>query len=89
MNTAGFAEENKTKPEISRKIAELANCVDPENIVSGLVNAVERGDSEYSVGVDGWFCTRATVGFGPVTSVFNCLIEGTRFIISNSFYINF
>ena len=56
MNTAGYIEENKTKPEIARKIQELAECVEPEAIVGPLLNAVEFGDGDFAVGLDGWFC---------------------------------
>ena len=61
MNTAGYAKENETKPEISRKIAELADCVEPETIVGKLVSAVEQGQSDFSVGLDGWFCSRLVI----------------------------
>lgn len=75
MNTAGYAKENETKPETARLIAELADCVEPEAIVGKLIDAVERGDGDVSVGVDGWFCSRATIGFGPATTVMNALVE--------------
>ena len=35
MTTPGLQEENKTKPEIARKIAELADEVHPDKIVYG------------------------------------------------------
>ena len=58
MTTPGLAEENKTKPEIVRKISEMADEVHPDTIVSGLVDAVEKGSVDYAVGLDGWFVAR-------------------------------
>jgi len=75
MNTPGFAEENKTKPEVVKAICELANEVEPESIVPGLVDAVENGATDYSVGVDGWFATRVTAGLGPTNSFINLIVD--------------
>jgi len=75
MNTPGFAEENKTKPAVVKAISELANEVDPESIVPGLVDAVENGATDYSVGIDGWFATRVTTGLGPTNSFANLLVD--------------
>ena len=77
MNTAGYAAENESKPETARLIAELADCVEPSAIVSRLIDAVERGDGDVSVGLDGWFCSRATIGFGPASSMTNAIVEIT------------
>ena len=79
---SGFEEENKTKPLISSKIAELGGLVEPKLIVGPLIKAVEAGDSEYSIGIDGWFCSRQTSGMGGTNSVFNCFAELT---LSNIF----
>ena len=35
MTTPGFEEENKTKPEIVRKISELADAIHPDSIAAG------------------------------------------------------
>ena len=35
MTTPGLEEENKTKPEIAKKIAQMADEVHPDKIVNG------------------------------------------------------
>ncbi|CAG5077995.1 Oidioi.mRNA.OKI2018_I69.PAR.g8864.t2.cds [Oikopleura dioica] len=72
MNTPGLATENLTKPEA---ISALADEVEPDSIVPGIVNAVENGQTDHSIGIDGWFATRVTAGLGPTNSFLNLFFE--------------
>lgn len=82
MTTPGLEEENKTKPDITKKIGEMADEVHPDSIVKGLIHAVECGQVDYSVGIDGWFAARCNVGLGPASSCLNLLSE---LVLSNLF----
>ena len=52
------------------------------SIFAGLVNAVESGEVDYTVGIDGWFAARCNVGLGPASSFVNLLSE---LLLSNLF----
>ena len=73
MPTPGYEEENKTKvsiftyyvnlkriiqPAIARAIQELGGIVEPSTMAGPLIDAVETGQVDFSVGIDGWFCSR-------------------------------
>jgi len=47
-----------------------------------LIDAVETGQVDFSVGIDGWFCSRQNIGMGPASSVINVIAELT---LSNLF----
>ena len=84
MPTPGFEEENKTKvclfafylntfqkikPAIARAIAELGGIVEPSTMTGPLIDAVETGQVDFSVGIDGWFCSRLVLSQISLTNI--------------------
>ena len=47
MTTPGLVEENRTKPEIARKIAEMADEVHPDKIVKGKFSLARPSQTGY------------------------------------------
>ena len=79
MPTPGYEEENKTKvylfifiriekniqPAVARAIQELGGIVEPSTMSGPLIDAVETGQVDFSVGIDGWFCSRLVMSQSP------------------------
>ena len=83
MPTPGYEEENKTKvcifhflsqlkkiqPAIARAIQELGGIVEPSTMAGPLIDAVETGQVDFSVGIDGWFCSRLVMSKSPLINI--------------------
>ena len=49
------------QPPIARALQELGGLVEPSKIVGPLVDAVETGQIDFSVGIDGWLFSRLLI----------------------------
>lgn len=67
-NTPLLAEENKTKPEITRLISAATTTVEPSEVARGIVAGMQRFSPSISVGFDGWMLSTLTAGMGPAGS---------------------
>ncbi|XP_013382180.1 3-ketodihydrosphingosine reductase [Lingula anatina] len=77
-DTPGYAEENKTKPEETRLISEVAGLFCPEKVANSILEDSVKGKFLCSVGVDGFLLTNLTCGMSPVTS----LMEATQQVVT-------
>lgn len=67
-NTPLLAEENKSKPEITRLLSAATTTVQPEEVARGIVGGMEHFSPSISVGFDGWMLSTLTAGMGPAGS---------------------
>ena len=67
-NTPLLAEENKSKPEITRLLSAATTTVEPEEVARGIVAGMEHFSPSISVGFDGWMLSTLTAGMGPAGS---------------------
>ena len=67
-NTPLLAEENKTKPEITRLISAATTTVEPSEVARGIVAGMQHFSPSISVGFDGWMLSTLTAGMGPAGS---------------------
>lgn len=74
-DTPLLAEENKTKPVITRLISAATSTVKPEVVASGIVEGMENFSPIISVGFDGWMLATLTAGMGPAGSWWAAVVQ--------------
>ncbi|XP_037087862.1 3-ketodihydrosphingosine reductase-like [Pollicipes pollicipes] len=67
-DTAGFEEENRTKPEETRLICATAGLFSPDEVAAQLLRDMMRGNITSTVGSEGMLMTTVGLGMGPVSS---------------------
>lgn len=67
-DTPLLAEENKTKPQITRMLSEASATVKPETVASDVIAGMERWTFQIATGFDGWMLATVTSGMSPAGS---------------------
>jgi 3-dehydrosphinganine reductase len=74
-DTPLLAEENKTKPAITKMLSESTTMVSADSVADAAVSGMVRGSPLIGIGFDGWMLATLTAGMTPVSSYFMGAIE--------------
>lgn len=74
-DTPLLAEENKSKPTITRLLSDSSATVQPEAVAADVVAGMERWTYQISTGFDGWMLATLTAGMGPADSLATAAVQ--------------
>jgi 3-dehydrosphinganine reductase len=73
-DTPLLAEENKSKPLITKLLSESSTMVQPDVVAKSILSAVASGSPYASVGFDGWMLTTLTSGMGRIGTLWEAFL---------------
>ena len=74
-DTPLLAQENLTKPRITKLLSESTVTVSPEVVARGIVDGMEVWNPAIAVGFDGWMLATLTSGMGPAGTVSAAIVQ--------------
>ncbi|KAL3699735.1 hypothetical protein R1sor_017757 [Riccia sorocarpa] len=74
-NTPGFAEENKTKPDLTAKLSESSAALEPDDVARSAISGIKKGYFSITCNFDGFMLSCVTAGMSPQPSLPHALIE--------------
>ncbi|KAJ6217928.1 hypothetical protein RDWZM_009085 [Blomia tropicalis] len=74
-DTPGFAEENLSKPEITRLISEDGGLMSPDEVARQSLNDTLKGEFLSSNGINGFMLTSLCAGMAPTRSFIKIFVE--------------
>ncbi len=74
-DTPLLAEENKSKPAITRALSAATTTVQPQVVAAGIVAGMTHYSPTISVGFDGWMLSTLTAGMGPAGSWWSAVVQ--------------
>ncbi|CAK9297666.1 unnamed protein product [Gordionus sp. m RMFG-2023] len=90
-DTPGYAQENLTKPTVTKDICQTSGLFSPQVVAKQLIEDLKKGKFNSYIGIDGFLLNSLTCGMSPITTITEAIEQVctmSLFRIVGLFYID-